>query len=76
MASKIIEGDNIILNDDIEIDGRFHRHGTVLKKNRSMNGCGALEILFTNGVIEDYYPHEVRELTDKEWFQLQLGASI
>ena len=76
MASEIIEGDNVILSDSVDIHDGYARHGIVLTKNRTMNGCGALQILFVDGVVEDYYPHEVRELTDKEWFRLQLGASI
>jgi hypothetical protein len=66
----IAVGDHILLNSDIEI-GECDRHGLVIKR---YDPLGAFEILFADGVIEDYFPYDLTELTEKQWFKLQLGA--
>ena len=64
-------GDKIIVNDDIEIDPIYARHGTVFRAVRPRE----FEIKFADGVVENYGPHECRVISDKEWFKLQLRGA-
>lgn len=61
-------GDKIVVNDDIFIEEIFARHGIV---NRVLSSK-EFEVLFVDGVVENYWPHECTVLSDKEWFKLQL----
>lgn len=64
-------GDNIILNDDIDI-GEFNtRHGMVIGIDNG--NMFPVEILFADGVLQNYNHRECRVISDKEYFKLQLS---
>ena len=65
------EGDYVLVNDSVYTSPEYARHGLVI---RMFDAIGAAEVLFADGVIEDYYPSQVIILTDKQYFKLQLGA--
>ena len=67
---RIAGGDYILLNHDMEI-GDCDRHGLVIKQYEHL---GAFEILFADGIIEDYFSYDCTKLSEKQWFKLQLGA--
>ena len=67
-------GDYIVVNDDIYIDPIYVRHGIVKRAipGRRNTEFREFEILFADGLVENYGPSECRVITDKEWFKLQL----
>ena len=70
-------GDYVVLKDEIEIDPQFSRVGLIIRKIKSYGKLVIeFEVLFTDGVIENYHQQEIREISDKDYFRVQLGARI
>ncbi len=70
-------GDYVVLEDEIEIGPEFSRCGLIIRKIKSYGKMViTFEVLFTDGVIENYHQQEIREISDKDYFRLQLGARL
>ena len=63
-------GDNIVLRSKLDI-GYFKKHGIIIGIHNS--GQFPLEILFADGVLENYSRHDCRVISDQEYFKLQLS---
>ena len=62
----------MVLNDDIDISDEFKRHGIIIKIDNT-RFHRHFEILFADGVLENYNHRECKVISDKEYFKLQLS---
>ncbi len=63
-------GDNVVLRSKLNI-GEFKKHGIIIGIHSSWQF--PLEILFADGVLENYSRRDCRVISDKEYFKLQLS---
>lgn len=63
-------GDKVLLKSHFDI-GTFKEHGIIVGIHSSW--AQPLEILFADGVTERYGRRDVRVISDKEYFKLQLS---
>lgn len=64
-------GDNVVLNNGVDISDEWKRHGIIIGIDSS--GQSPIEILFADGVLENYNHRDCRVVSDKEYFKLQLS---